>query len=143
MVSLVSLVSLPVGYLKQCGLGIARHILYSADVLQNSKKGMAETDGPRVFARAINGVPPDYPPTTNVRELEKAGAEHEPCRPGQKHCLPFLISISRMKDVAAIKWASRLFRPSAEVAAAKEKMLADVAKQIYAIEPALFGGLQM
>jgi hypothetical protein len=143
VVFLVSPITIPIGYLKQCGLGIARHILYSADVLQNSEKGMTEADGPRVFARAINGVPPEFPPSTDVHELEKAGSEHELGRSGQKHCLPFLISIMRVGDVGSIKWASRLFRASEEVAAAKEKMLTDVAKQIYAIEPSLFGELQM
>jgi hypothetical protein len=143
LVCLVSPVTLPVGYLKQCGLGIARHILYTADVLQNSERGMREDDAARVFARAINGVPPEYPPETDVHALEKAGAEHEPCRPGRKHVLPFLISLTRVGDVEAIQWASRLFRHSDEAAAAKDKLLVDIATEINSINPDLFGEIEM
>jgi len=143
IVCVVSPVTLPVGFLKQCGPGVSRHILYTADVLQNSEKGITEQHGPRVFARAINGVPPQYPPSTDVAELERAGASREPCLPEHTHVLPFLISLTRLGDPGAIKWATRLFRDSAEAADAKNKLLLEIATAIYRVNPEIFGRLEM
>ena len=139
----ISPVTLPVGFLKQCGPGISRHILYTADILQNSEKGITEDHGPRVFARAIFGVPPQYPPSTDVAELEKAGAYHEPCLPEHTHVLPFLVSMTRMGDTAAIKWATQLFRENKETAEAKTLLLTAVATEIFNINPQIFGQLEI
>ena len=97
----------------------------------------------RVFARAINGVPPQYPPSTDVAELERAGASREPCLPEHTHVLPFLISLTRLGDPGAIKWATRLFRDSAEAADAKNKLLLEIATAIYRVNPEIFGRLEM
>jgi hypothetical protein len=140
---LLSPVTLPVGFLKQCGPGIARHILYTADILQSSEAGLVEDMAPRVFARAINGVLPQFPATTEVAELEKAGSAREPCLPEHTHVLPFLISMTRMGDPAPIKWASRLFRDSKDAAEAKGKLLLQVATSIYSVNPEIFGQLEM
>lgn len=139
----LSPVTLPVGFLKQSGPGVARHILYTADVLQNSEKGLTEADGARIFARAIYGVPPQYPPCTNVEELERAGAGREPCLPEHTHVLPFLVSLTRMGDPSAIKWASRLFRDSKDAADAKQTLLLQVATEIFGVNPAIFSNLEM
>ena len=139
----VSPVSLPVSYLKQTGPGVSRHILYTADVLQNSEKGLNEGQGPRVFARAIHGVPPQFPPSTDVAEQEKAGKSREPCLPEHTHVLPFLISLTRFGDPDAIKWASRLFRDSKDAAEAKGKLLLEIATQIYGVQPEIFGRMEM
>lgn len=142
-VCVVSPVTLPVGFLRQCGPGLARHVLYTGDVLQNSEKGINEGHGPRVFARAINGVPPQYPPSTDVAELERAGAHREPCLPEHTHVLPFLISLTRVGDPTAIKRASRLFRDSKDVAEAKGKLLLAIATAIYSVNPDIFSQLEM
>lgn len=139
----VSPVTLPVSYLKQSGPGVSRHILYTADVLQNSEKGIREDHGLRVFARAIYGVPPLHPPSTDAQELEKVGAAQEPCRPGHKHILPFLVSVSQWGETDAIKSTDRLFRNSKEAAEAKTKLLTEIATEIYSINPDLFGQLEM
>jgi hypothetical protein len=143
IVCVVSPVTLPVGYLKQTGPGVSRHILYTADILQNSEKGINESHGGRVFARAIYGVPPQFPPSTDVKELEKAGASHEPCLPEHTHVLPFLVSLTRFGDPGAIKWASRLFRDSKDAAEAKGKLLLQVATEIYGVQPEIFSQLEM
>ncbi|MDB6167178.1 MAG: hypothetical protein JWM88_42 [Verrucomicrobia bacterium] len=143
IVCVVSPVTLPISYLKQSGPGVSRHILYTADILQNSEKGINEGHGPRVFARAIYGVPPHFPPSTDVRELERAGAAHDPCLPEHAHVLPFLVSLTRFDDPGAIKWASRLFRDSKDAAEAKGKLLLQIATQIYGINPEIFGQLEM
>ncbi len=143
IICVVSPVSIPVGFLRQCGPGIARHILYTADVLQNSEQGLDEEQGPRVFARAINGVPPRFPPSTDVAELERAGAAHEPCLPEHTHVLPFLVSLTRLGDPAAIKWASRLFRDSKDAAGAKGQLLLQIATEIFRVHPAIFSQLEM
>jgi hypothetical protein len=143
IICVISPVTLPVGYLRQCGPGIARHILYTADILENSEAGITEDQGPRVFARAINGVPPQFPPTTDVAELERAGAAHEPCLPEHTHVLPFLVSLTRMGDPGAIKWASRLFRDSKDAAEPKGKLLLQIATEIFGVNPTIFGKLEM
>lgn len=141
--AIVCPVTLPVTFLRQCGPGLARHILYTADVLQNSEKGLKAEDGPRVFARAINGVPAQFPPSTDVAELEKAGASREPCLPEHTHVLPFLVSLTRMGDPTAIKWASRLFRDSKDAAARKAQLLIQVATEVFGVSPAIFSDLEM
>lgn len=143
IVCVICPVTLPVGFLKQCGPGLARHVLYTADVLQNSEKGITEEHGPRVFARAINGVPPQYPPATDVAELERAGASREPCLPGHIHVLPFLISLTRMGDDSAIKHASRLFRDNKDVAEAKSQLLIQVATAVFGVNPTIFSNLEI
>jgi hypothetical protein len=143
IVCVVCPISLPIGFLAQCGPGVARHMLYTADVLQNSERGINEEHGTRVFARGIYGVPAQYPPTTDMAELQRAGAQHEPSLPEHTHVLPFLISLTRFGDPDAIRWASRLFRDSQEAADAKGKLLLQIATEIYGVQPEIFGRLEM